>query len=492
MRKNCRVQRFFCTALLLSLFPFLSGCQETDLVIEKVTLVIEVPKDSKEIRLLYLFEGISVLDLGRLEQAQRQMDSRLSFYFYSLDPDEFPSLDRFDFKAPRFFLDPARKKRKLCAYCSVSASDREKFAKQLNEDITQLLKAPFELDKTRPNWIKTRASIFGALLKLGATLGRVLPIDDQSRDKVRRAIDQQAFQWIRLEPDTISVCFPITVEYAKRIVGDPRSKRWLEETQLLPKRFQLKAGDDGLTLILGNKGQPIRLEISDARPHNPELEENLIRYADNPLPLSIDGKVAGTEKLIDVFQAKVPWDAFRAQEKREIAFWNNVGELSYPDLLKQKPQLLLKMKDAPEGTKKLIRLIQNEEMAFFKALEKLRYPELLKQKPQLLLKMQDDPGAQKKLLALIENHKAKEELARKLAQKQAEAERLTKATSKLQIAKAFLQDYQEYEAKGKGKEADAIREIAARRLQEVIDMFPDTKAAEEARGLLKKLKKAGR
>src|SRR5690242_587676 len=102
--------------LLLGLLPLLSGC----LVIEKKTLVLVIPPDSQEVRMYYLFEGLSVLDgnSSSLMTAKNQLDSlkRPGFGFFALAEADHkdPVLENFRFDDLRFFIDSSRERR-LCA-----------------------------------------------------------------------------------------------------------------------------------------------------------------------------------------------------------------------------------------------------------------------------------------------------------------------------------------------------------------------------------------
>ena len=481
MRKNSRLQRLLCTSLLL--FPLLSGCQETNVLIEKKTLVISVPEDSKEIRLLCVFEGIP--DKFGWNEVAFLMEAKGSI-FYGLDARKFRSLGHFHLDGVRFYRDFTRYERRFCAYRTVSIADREEFAKQLNEDINQQLKfiGTYLRDSTldhirqRINSGQKYLAIFTewadkcgtrALLKTGQALLQLLAeFDEESFRKFGRAVEAQNFRWIRFEPDTMSVCFPITPECAKRIM-DPKKNAALEEMRSLVKPLQVKAADDGLTLILGEKGKAIRFESTDPRPEPGGFEGQRMKLelADNPAPLSINGKRVGTEKLIETFQTKAAWDAFRAKER--------------PHQKEQEEEYLERKRENVEFTAAARLRIAK------RFLWNAREYEAKGKRTEAQASREAAARLFQEIIDMFPDTKAAQD-----AREPAKAERRDKAASRLQIAKKFLQDAQNYEAKGKRKEAEAGREIAAHRLQEVIDMFPDTKAAEEARGLLQKLKKAGR
>src|SRR5262245_3656175 len=101
--------------LPFALLPVLSGC----LVIEKKNLVMLIPGESKEIRMYYVFEGLSLLDDGDLGTAKRQLDQLakddLGFFILGTgDQPDNPFLKPFRFERLRFFTEP-RRGRQLCA-----------------------------------------------------------------------------------------------------------------------------------------------------------------------------------------------------------------------------------------------------------------------------------------------------------------------------------------------------------------------------------------
>lgn len=127
-------------ALACLTLPWLSGC----LVIEKKTLVMVVPRDSKEVRMYYVFEGLSCLrgNNASLDKAKTDLEGLkkddLSFFVFTgntvANPDD-PLLKQMRFDPLRFYTDPARK-RSLCAERKVTIVDRDAFARFLNEAIS--------------------------------------------------------------------------------------------------------------------------------------------------------------------------------------------------------------------------------------------------------------------------------------------------------------------------------------------------------------------
>src|SRR5688500_30173 len=113
--------RFPRFAALVLVLPLFAGC----LVIERKTLVLVLPPDSRELHLYYLFEGISVLEHSEsnLATAEKQLknlgNDDLSFFVNgSLEVAgprrDDPILKLFRFEPIRFYRDPTRK-RQLCA-----------------------------------------------------------------------------------------------------------------------------------------------------------------------------------------------------------------------------------------------------------------------------------------------------------------------------------------------------------------------------------------
>src|SRR4051812_40874967 len=108
----------FCAVVLV--------CSPGCLIIEKKTMVLAVPPDSKEVRMYYVFEGLSVCAGGDrpLDRARRGLTGlkKPGLSFFIQPPEEAPPsptkeddpvLKHFRFQDLRFFLDPSRK-RQLC------------------------------------------------------------------------------------------------------------------------------------------------------------------------------------------------------------------------------------------------------------------------------------------------------------------------------------------------------------------------------------------
>jgi len=297
------------------------GC----LVIEKKTLIMIVPPESNEIRLYYVFEGISVLEGEKsgFAQAQSELDNlqrdNFSFFVSGLWSDT-PLLRHCRFEKLRFFTDSERK-RSLCADRRVTIHDREKFANRLNSSITETLAASFFEKDEKDSQEKIKQASADSktenareeAMKVGMrplqkTAEGLLEIaagfDLASIKRLKGAV-QDDFPWVRFEPDIVGLVLPATPECARRIAADPKSKDWLKEMRTLVEPIDLQACDEGLAVVVGKKGEAIRLTFSDPRPHRASDEERLAKYAGSPEALILgDGKKANAARLIKLFIAE--------------------------------------------------------------------------------------------------------------------------------------------------------------------------------------------
>jgi len=291
-----------------------SGC----LVIEKKAMVMVVPADSKEVHLYYVFEGISVLENknSSLEAATGQLDEmkKDNFSFFVSDNGLDDSLVKHcGFEKLRFYSDPDRK-RSLCADRRMTIKDRQAFAKELNRMIAAALtdggneedlrakirnaKSAAEDKEQRKN---AEALGVGALFQSVCTLTELADrLDQTSLKRIVNAGDE--FAWVRFEPESVRLVIPATADCAKQIAGDQKSKEWLKKMTEFVEPIDLQVCDEGLAIVLGKKGQAIRLTYRDTRPHRPRDEEALAKYAGSPEAITLDGgKKANAEKLIEQF-----------------------------------------------------------------------------------------------------------------------------------------------------------------------------------------------
>jgi hypothetical protein len=297
-----------------------SGC----VVIEKKTLVMIIPPESNEIHLCYVFEGISV-DGGRgsLAQAKSDLDNLkkndFSFFMSGTAKDN-PVLQHCRFEKLRFFVDPERK-RPLCADRRMTIVNREEFEKILNKSISESLAEAFRQldekeiqaeikkanDELRRESTRRSANVFGMgpLIKTWEGLVEIGDGFDLASIKQVKAAAMGGFRWMRFEADTVHLVLPATAECAKRIAKNPVSKDWLKEMRRFVAPIDLEPRADGLAIVLGKKGQVIRLTYADTRPHSAFYEQALAKYAGSPESIILDdGNTANADRLIQRFLAE--------------------------------------------------------------------------------------------------------------------------------------------------------------------------------------------
>jgi hypothetical protein len=315
------LRRLSVLACVLPLIASTSGC----LVIEKKTLVLIVPPDSKEVRMYYAFEGLSVLDHkdSKLESAKDHLDElgkdNLHFFIMGLggSPADNPFLKHVQFERLRFYTDPNRK-RSLCADRKVTIVDRDRFAAALNAGISEWLsgsdltpaQVQDEIKKARKE-LKTQdtrdtADAFGAgaLLKVAQGLVEIaIELDKDSIAQIQAAARKRDFAWIKFEPETIRLDLPMTGDCAKKIAGDTKTAKWLKEMCTFVEPLDLVANDKGLSIVLGEKGKAIRFTYTDSRDYRPRHEPDLMAHVGKPKPILIDDKPANADKLIERFIA---------------------------------------------------------------------------------------------------------------------------------------------------------------------------------------------
>jgi hypothetical protein len=309
-------------ALLLGLLPCLSGC----LVIDKKTLILFFPPDSDEVRMYYTFEGLSVCreESGRvdLEAAKRQMmalrNPDFSFFITQEGQSDNPLLEHFRFNDLHFFVDPGRK-RKLCADRQVTIFRRKAFARGLNEGVSRFIRENWtggtdavraklrELreEGEKPESIKS-ANDFGVgpLLRTGAGLaGMAAAFDNASLERVREAANADEYEWFRFGPDAVRLTFPVTRECAGRIARDPKTAAWLKDMRTFVEPIDVRAVREGLVILVGEKGRPVRLSYRDPRPCEARLDDDLISHVGNLEPVLKDVKPGGAARRVEAFLA---------------------------------------------------------------------------------------------------------------------------------------------------------------------------------------------
>ncbi len=305
--------------LLLAALPLLSGC----LVIEKKSLVLVVPPDSKKMHLFYVYEGLSCLARpdGSLDRAVRGLDSLkkndLSFFILTDNGPpaaDDPFLKHFRFQPLHFYKDPTRK-RSLCAYRQVTVTDRDAFAKVVNEAISKAVREQFtqtpeqalenvkQLNKERDKNQEQADNLgMGALYKAATTLAQIAEkFDKRSFEAIKTAVAKDTYPWLMFDKETLRLNVPITRGGAQRILDDSSVPDWMKELRALVEPVDLEPGVRGLALVLGARDKAIKLVYSDHRPVVAEHEDAMLRAAGNPGPLMIKGKAAGAAQLIERF-----------------------------------------------------------------------------------------------------------------------------------------------------------------------------------------------
>jgi hypothetical protein len=286
-------------ALLVSMSAV--GCLE----IEKQTQVIVVPPDSKEVHIYYVLEGLSVstngLPSAALCDAKRGVDSlkepSLDFVTVGL-PIKHPDPKLFRFDKLRFFLDPERR-RQLCMDRRVTVLDRDALAENMSAEASRLLRMLFADRSAKAIHEMVQAQVDKVKDEPPSIFDLIAQLDVESLQKVKDAADGD-FRWFRFEPHAVRIVIPATQANARRIVADERVKAWLDSTQATAIR--LVADADGLSIVLGKKGEAIRFSYTNESGFRSSQEQALIKYAGATM-LEMDGKSANAERLIERFVA---------------------------------------------------------------------------------------------------------------------------------------------------------------------------------------------
>ena len=317
-------------SLLVIVLSLVSGC----LVTERKSLVMIIPAKSNEIHVCYAFEGISVENHGSLKNAAFELKDmqgeNFSFFlpaetlkrtlpktknFADQNPEDSP-LNYCRFEKLRFFVNSERK-RPLCADRRMTITDRTKFENSLN----RMLKAEFGVSNARLSEEKalkklreSNARMFdeetrevmesmgmGALYKIAIVISEMyVDLDMASFRRINEAANVD-FRWVRIEEGSISLAIPVTGEFAKSIVANPKSPKWLEELGNLVRPVEYNATEEGLMITAGKPGTPVRLTYEDSRGYSPELEKELLNHAGSLEKLRIKGRSATAENLIEEF-----------------------------------------------------------------------------------------------------------------------------------------------------------------------------------------------
>ena len=308
-----RLMQFALVVLLASA----AGC----LVIEKKTLIMVLPADSKEIHLQYVFEGLSRLDdqNSNIGEAVKQMKglerNDIAFFAQGVatDPDN-PAMKNFAFGKLRWYSDPSRTRR-LCAERRATIKDRDALEDEINQWLRREIErtrdvdhAVFQanvqmlLDQLAKPEAKEIIDGFGmrALAKSATGLLKIAKeFDAESLKRLRKAPEK--YRWLRIEPDQIRLVLPIDQPNAQRIRDAAATELWVREMRDLVQPLRITASAEGLALVLGAPGTSIRFAIDDPRPFMAGEENAMAQLVGDPGPIRVDGNDATAKTLIDEF-----------------------------------------------------------------------------------------------------------------------------------------------------------------------------------------------
>src|SRR5262249_15430515 len=145
----------------------------------------------------------------------------------------------------------------------------------------------------------------GPFLKSAAGLLEIAENLDLASIKQFKAGAKQGFTWIMIEPDTVRLVGPATPGCAQQIGANPKIKDRVKEMRKFVEPIDVQPCEDGLAIVLGKKGQAIRLTYIDTRPYRACDEQALARCAGSPRAIILDdGKPANADRLIQQFIAE--------------------------------------------------------------------------------------------------------------------------------------------------------------------------------------------
>ncbi len=287
-----------------------SGC----VIIEKKTLVVDLADTTQEIRVLYLYEGISVSEEHRNQEINRVPKPQvLPFPFHfvtegkvqktgSVSGDRLAELFFAHTKIEdlTYYTDPSRM-RPLCAEQRVTIGHRDEIIEALNglfqEFLKQSAKEPteklmVELNEQRTDEGKRlleaqEENLRKQLQQFGLGSFSVFPRfvlafqphgDEAWINHAKEAIASDHV-WFRRTPGGIEFVIPATADCARRVVDDENTKRSLEEMRRVVSPVRVEARADGIVIILGTEDKALTCTLEDKRPHAPGHEADLIEAA---------------------------------------------------------------------------------------------------------------------------------------------------------------------------------------------------------------------
>ena len=128
-------------------------------------------------------------------------------------------------------------------------------------------------------------------------------VDLASVQKLKAAA-KDGFRWVRVEAGQVHVVFPTTPEYAKRVVMSPKAKDWLKDMRSFVDPIDLAISKDGVAIVFGKLGQPIRFTHEDLRPARIADDNALAAHTGAAGPIVIDGKAMTGQLLLERFLAE--------------------------------------------------------------------------------------------------------------------------------------------------------------------------------------------
>ncbi len=320
--------------LLPAVVLVFSGC---GVVIEKQTVVIDLDDSTDEIRILFLYEGISAdadqkdasvpcesISSGCISPEQvffayvedRSSIGRRNMSFFSKQPEK---LRKFYLSLPNtfraswdrlmqlldaqvsiedftYFTEPSRV-RTLCAEQRVTIGHRDEIIQALNEVCQEYAKYLLTnglhhllMDRDGPvidilMILEKRQEPYVGSLRSITALGWIFTailehLDESSIERLKEAVNANHLWW-RYTPGEIEFVVPVTEDCARRIVDGEIMKLSLKGMQSVVSQIRVEARAEGLAMVLGAHGKPLTFILEDRRPHAPQHDAALLNAAEN-------------------------------------------------------------------------------------------------------------------------------------------------------------------------------------------------------------------
>ena len=316
-----------------------NGC----VIVEKQSLVVELPAEEDSIEVVFVYEGIS----ENPEYAEQAVDEIQRKLFHpwqawlkllaeksqASGPKSYTEVDKYlhllakrtTLEETQYFLDKSRE-RQLCAYQRLTFVDRTMLVDELNTLLNNQMRDFFEQDLEQ---IQDDLKIALEAAKHGATesekqqiaLSGVQPafelaqtfvqvfgrLDAGSLEKLKAAVEGN-HRWIQCKAGTMEIVIPITAEAASKVADDAETKRLIGELKSFFPGVTLNASEAGLQLKFGKPGRPITIQYEVQWPVEVARGARLIQAAGNPKPLADfekqKDKISLAEYLLGLEQGK--------------------------------------------------------------------------------------------------------------------------------------------------------------------------------------------